>query len=77
VIKTLLQAEKILTHDNTLICASEYEIFNIARRELCEKIIDEMISKGLVKIEVSNKLYDDFGQIVKVRASTRVYNPDD
>lgn len=73
----LLKAEKIISHGDTLLDKSTDEIFSIARRELAGKITDEMISKGLVKIETTSEIHDDFGTILKVRASVRAYNPDD
>ena len=73
----LLSAEKILTHNDVLIDKNTDEIFSIVRRELCEKIIDGMIEKDLVKIQIVDEMHDSFGHIVKVRATTRVYNPDD
>lgn len=73
----LLKAEKILSHGDVLIDKSTDEIFNIVRREMCEKFVDAMITKDLVKIQIVNEMHDDFGEILKVRASIRVYNPDD
>ena len=73
----LLRAEKILSHGNVLLDRSEEEIFQIVRGELAEKIGKKMIDEGLVKIEIINTVHDDFGALVKVRASVRVYNPDD
>ena len=73
----LLKAEKILSHGNILLDKSEQKIFQIARRELAEKIVSEMISKGIVKVEIAKEIDDDFGAIVKVRATVRAYNPDD
>lgn len=76
----LIKAEKILTYDNydnILLDKSPEEIFNIVRRELIEKMVDDCIGRGLVKIEVLNELHDDFGKLIKVRASLRIYNPDD
>lgn len=73
----LLKAEKILTHDDVLINKDTDEIFDMVRRELCEKIIDEMLEKDLIKIQIVDEMHDSFGHIIKVRATTRVYNPDD
>ena len=73
----LLKAEKIISHGNVLMDKSTDEIYAIVRRELAEKIVDECISKELLKVEVVNQIHDDFGPILKVRASLRVYNPDD
>ena len=75
--KLVLKAEKILSHGDILLDRSEEEIFQIVRSELAEKIVKKMIDEGLVKIEIINTVHDDFGALVKVRASTRVYNPDD
>ena len=73
----LLRAEKILSHRDILLDRSEAEIFQIVRSELVEKMVKEMIEEGLVKIEIINTVHNDFGALVTVRASTRVYNPDD
>lgn len=73
----LLRAEKILSHGDVLLDRSKEEIFQIVRSELAEKIVTKMIDEGLVKIEIINTVHDDFGDLVKVRASARVYNPDD
>lgn len=73
----LLKAEKILTHGDVLMDKSTDEIFDIVRRELCEKIVDGIISRNLLKIQIVNELHDDFGALLKVRVTTRVYNPDD
>lgn len=73
----LLKAERIISHDNYLLNASEYDIFQLVRHELAEKITSDMIDKGLVKIDIANEMTDDLGAIVKVRAMVRAYNPDD
>ena len=73
----LLKAEKILSHGDILLNTSEREIFQMARHELAEKIVSDMIDKKLVKIEIAQEIHDDFGAIVKVRAMVRAYNPDD
>ena len=73
----LLKAEKIISHGDVLLDKSTDEIYDIARRELACKIVDECISKGLLKVEVVNQIHDDFGSILKVRVSLRAYNPDD
>ena len=73
----LLKAEKILSQKDTLINASEEDIYRYARYELAEKIVAEMFESGLIKTTI---LYErDFqkGDIVKVLATVRVYNPDD
>ena len=73
----LLKAERIISHDNYLLNASEYDIFQLVRRELAEKITSDMIDKGLVKVDISKETTDDIGTIVKARAMVRAYNPDD
>ena len=73
----LLKAERIISHDNYLLNESDYDIFQLVRHELAEKITSDMIDKGLVKIDIANEMTDDFGAIVKVRAMVRAYNPDD
>ncbi len=73
----LLRAEKILSHGDVLFDSSEEEILQIVRSELAKMIVTKMIDEGLVKIEIINTVHDDFGTLVKVRASARVYNPDD
>ena len=73
----LLKAEKIISHGDVLMDKSTDEIYDIVRRELAEKIVDECISRELLKVEVVNQIHDDFGAILKVRVSLRAYNPDD
>ena len=73
----LLQAEKKLTHGETILDKSEHEIFQIVRNELSEKIVEEMINNGLMKIMIKEDRNDAIGPFVSVRASVRAYNPDD
>ena len=73
----LLKAERIISHDNYLLNESDYDIFQLVRHELAEKITSDMIDNGLVKIDIANEMTDDIGPIVKVRAMVRAYNPDD
>ena len=73
----LLKAEKILSHGDILMNSNEAEIFRAVRHELAEKIVEGMIEKGLVKIEIAQELNEDLGALAKVRASVRAYNPDD
>ena len=56
---------------------SEEEIFKYVRNELATKIVEELINNRKVKIEIASQMNDDFGMIVKVRASVQAYNPDD
>ena len=73
----LLMAEKILTSETMPSWMSVDDTFNMVRYELCEKIVTAMIDKELVKIQMVNEITDDLGPILKVKVSTRVYNPDD
>lgn len=73
----LLKAERILTQENYLLNASEVDVSQILKHELTEKIVSYMIEKGLVKIETVYETNEDSGPIVKIRATTRAYNPDD
>ena len=73
----LLKSERIISDHDVLINKSQEEIFDIVRRELARRIADDCVSKGLIKVEIVNELHDDFGQICKVRATLRAYNPDD
>lgn len=73
----LLKAEKILTNGEILMFASESDIYNYARRELSEKILDGILTKDLMKIQIVKEMNEDLGEIIKIRATTRVYNPDD
>lgn len=73
----LLKAERILSHGDILLNASESEMFQMVRRELADKIVSDMIDNGIVKVEVAKELHDDFGTIAKIRATVRAYNPDD
>ncbi len=73
----LLQAEKILSHDDVLLNKSDQEMLHIVRHDLAEKIVEKMISSDLMKVMVVKEMHDDFGDIIKIRASVRAYNPDD
>ena len=73
----LLKAEKILTRDNVLMDMSSADMYKIVRRELAEKMIDQILEKDYMKVEVCDEMSDSFGKILKIRASIRVYNPDD
>ena len=75
-LKMLLKAERIISYDDVLMDKSQDEIYDIVRRDLARRIMDECISKGLLKVEIVNALHHDFGSIQKVRASLRAYNPD-
>ena len=75
--KMLLKAERILTHGDILIDQSEREMFQMVKHELAEKIVSDMIDRGLVKTEIVKEVHDDFGAIFKIRATTRAYNPDE
>lgn len=73
----LAKAERIISEHDVLINKSQEEIFDIVRRELARRIADDCVSKGLIKVEIANERSDDFGMICKVRATLRVYHPDD
>lgn len=73
----LLTAERILTHEDQLSELSEQEMFRYIKNELASKIVSEMLKKEVMKIETVSQLHDDFGVVARIRASVRVYNPDD
>ena len=73
----LLKAEKILSHDDKLLDMSEQELYKFVKFELTTKIVEKMIEDGYVKIEIVHTKDDIFGDQTKIKATTRVYNPDD
>lgn len=72
----LLTAERIISHGDPITNKSEHEMMCILRNEMAEKIVDDMITYGIVKMEVLSEVNDDFGTLMKIRASVRAYNPD-
>ena len=73
----LLRAEKIVSHGTDILAnVSEEEMFQIVTNELARKILDDYISKGLIKFEIVNGIHDDFDVITRVRGSLRAYHPD-
>ena len=73
----LLRAEKILSHDEYLMDTGGSDIHQIVNHELAEKLVIGLMNSGLVKVDISYEEDKVLGQIVKLRASIRAYNPDD
>ena len=73
----LLKAEKILTHGDMLINASEDDIYRITKTELAEKIIALMFEKNLLKTEIRYSSEFEGRDTVSIRMTVRAYNPDD
>ena len=74
----LLKAERIVSHGDVLSSdKSEQEVFQMVMHTLVEKIVSDMIDKGLVKFETTREVHEDLGAIAKIRATVRAYNPDD
>lgn len=74
----LLKAEKILTRGDQLIPnMSEDDILKMTRRELAEKITDELFTRGYVKTIIRYEVDTEKGPQVSVLSTVRVYHPDD
>ena len=70
----LLLAEKII--EQRII--DNYEAIQIVKRELAEKLIDEMMKEDLIKIMITDEgINAEQGTLnTKIRATVRVYHPD-
>ena len=73
----LIKAEKILTRENMDVDRDQAAQFEYEKKDLAKKIVEYMLEKDLIKMEILKEEHDDFGLIVKIRATTRCYHPDD
>lgn len=74
----LLIAEKIM-YQNDRYGISENELYEIIKKELAEKLVEEMMKENLIKIMIqTDKLNAALGTVeTRIRATVRAYNPDD
>ena len=73
----LLKVEQVISHRDVLLSSNDQSEIDWVVAEMSRKIADMMLEKGLIRVDVIQEIDDRLGPIVKVRTSTRVYNPDD
>lgn len=72
----LLRSEHILSKDNHLACDQE-DMIAFIQTKLAENIIEECVANKLLKYEITHTKDKLLGDVVKIRATLRAYNPDD
>ena len=73
----LLKAEKILSEDQRERYCSEEDFYKFINHELVEKLLQLALEKNLIKTVTTVDWDDQKGEIIKIHATLRAYNPDD
>ena len=73
----LIQTERIITQNEYNYFGDPEKLIEITKRELVQELVNKLNESEKVKVVITNEMSNSFGIIMRIRASIRVYNPDE